>query len=60
VHTQNVTSTTWVIAHNMGFYPSISVVDSGGTVVVGDVTYDSVNQVTVRFSVAFSGKAFAN
>jgi len=60
VHDQQVPATTWVITHNMGRQPSVSIVDSGGNLVIGDVQYDSVNQVTVTFSAAFGGKAYLN
>lgn len=60
VHTQNSADSTWVIVHSLGRYPSVTVVDSAGSEVVGDVTYDSDNQVTVRFTAAFSGKAYLN
>lgn len=60
VHTQNIAQDTWVISHGLGRYPSVAVVDSALNVVVGDVTYDSTNQVTVRFSAAFGGTAYLN
>lgn len=57
-HTQDVASDTWVITHNLGFYPNIVVQDSALSVVEGEITYDSVNQVTLTFQSAFSGKAY--
>ena len=57
---QAVPTATWVIAHNLDRHPAVSVVDSAGTVVFGEVTYDSANQVTVRFSSGFAGKAYLN
>lgn len=59
-HVQGATSDTWVVVHNLGYVPSVTVIDSGGTAVVGDVTHDSLNQFTVRFAVAFSGTAYAS
>ena len=64
-HNQNSVSDTWVIVHNLGKFPSVTVVDSGGTVVTGNVVYDSNNQITLTFFangnlVAFSGKAYLN
>lgn len=57
-HVQNSTSNTWVIVHNLGYEPGgVQVFDSGGTQVIGDVTHDSANQLTVTFSSAFSGVA---
>lgn len=57
-HTQSSPSTTWTIIHNLGYHPSVTVVDSADSAVVGDVTYVSENQLTVTFSVAFGGKAY--
>lgn len=60
VYTQNVSSAVWVINHGLNKYPSVSVVDSAGSMVVGSVLYDSLNQITITFSAPFSGKAFFN
>lgn len=60
VHVQNEASNEWSIAHNLGKYPSVTVVDSAGSVVYGDVVYDSDHRLTVRFTSAFSGKAYLN
>lgn len=57
---QNVPSTVWYVEHNLGKYPSVSVVDSGNNVVVGDVTYVDDNNLKIQFSSAFSGKAYMN
>ena len=59
-HNQAVASSEWIITHNLNKYPSIEVVDSGGSMVIGDVTYNNTNQITIKFSAAFSGKAFLN
>jgi hypothetical protein len=58
--TQGVPSATWIIQHNLNKYPSATVVDSGGNVNIGDITYDSKNQITIRFSAPFSGEAYLN
>ena len=60
VHTQNTTSSTWVVTHNLNKFPSVSVVDSAGTKVIGQVDYDSLNQITLTFKASFSGKAYFN
>jgi hypothetical protein len=57
-HVQSVPSTTWTIVHNLGYYPSVTVVDSADSAVIGDVSYVSDNELTVSFSVAFGGKAY--
>jgi hypothetical protein len=58
IHNQGSASSTWNIIHNLGYYPSVTVVDNGDNVVVGDVSYISVNQVSVSFSASFGGKAY--
>ena len=58
VHTQGAVATTWTINHALGGYPSVSIVDSAKTVVIGEVTYISTTQVVVNFTSAFSGYAY--
>lgn len=65
VHNQSVASDTWTITHNLQRFPSVTVIDSGNTVVKGNVLYNSNNQLTLTFfsggsAVAFSGKAYLN
>lgn len=57
-HTQGSASDTWVINHNLGFKPNVTVVDSAGTIYEGEITYTNTNSLTVSFSAAFSGKAY--
>lgn len=59
-HTQGTPATVWTINHNLQKHPSITVVDSGGTVVLGNIQHVSPTQATVTFGVAFGGKAYAN
>lgn len=58
VHIQSVASSTWNITHNLHFIPSITVVDSAGTVVEGTYDYPSSTSVVLSFSSPFSGKAY--
>jgi hypothetical protein len=58
VFDQAAPASTWVINHNLGGFPSISVVDSANTVVFGMVTYVNNTQVVLTFSAPFSGKAY--
>jgi hypothetical protein len=60
VFTQGSPSATWVIAHNMNKYPSVTVVDSGGSVVIPSVLYTDLNNITITFGSATSGKAYLN
>lgn len=60
VHTQVASASTWTITHNLERWPSVTVVDSGGTVIIPDVHYTSANQLEVSFGGATSGKAYLN
>ncbi len=51
---------TWVINHNLGKYPSVSTVDSAGSIINGAITYNNENKITVVFTSATSGKAYLN
>lgn len=59
-HYQTIASDTWEITHNLGKNPSVTVIDSAGSEVEGDIEYDSVNMLTMTFSGAFSGTAYLN
>ena len=60
VFTQGVPATTWTIPHNLGNFPSVSVVDSTKRVVNGTIDYIDDNNLTVTFGAPFSGQAFLN
>ena len=60
VHTQNIASDIWEINHNLGKYPAITIVDSAGTLVVGEILYLSLNSVRITFIGGFAGKAYFN
>jgi len=57
-HTQQVPSASWTISHNLNFNPNVTVVDSAGTNVEGEVRYTNPNQLVVVFSSAFTGYAY--
>ena len=57
---QNLAATTWDITHNLAKFPSITVIDTGNTVVFGEYDYVSNNRVLLTFSAAFAGKAYLN
>ena len=57
---QTVPDTIWDINHNLGKFPSITVIDSGNTVVVGEYEYIDNNNVQLTFNAAFAGKAYLN
>jgi hypothetical protein len=58
VHTQSVPSDEWGIDHDLGWYPNATVLDSAGTVVEGEIEYESVDRIVLRFSSGFSGRAY--
>ena len=59
-HEQSVAAATWNVTHNLGRYPSVTVVDSAGSKIVGDVQYTSENTLTLTFSAPFAGTAYCN
>ena len=64
IFTQVVPSTAWgtngIVTHNLGKFPSITVIDTANTVVTGQYTYIDNNNVTLTFSAGFAGKAYLN
>lgn len=59
-HSQGVPAATWTINHNLNRFPSVTITDSTGLMVEGDVYYPSGVQIVLYFSAAFSGTAFLN
>jgi hypothetical protein len=61
VHDQGVAAATWTIEHSLYTRPAVYAEEtSTGSVLEGAVTYDSLNQLTITFSAAVSGRAFLN
>lgn len=60
VFTQIAASAVWLISHGLGTQPSVTVVDSGESVVFGDIQYIDSNNLIITFSAAFGGKAYLN
>ena len=60
VYNQVTSSDVWEITHDLDKYPAVTVVDSGGSVVVGEIVYIDKNNVRITFTSAFSGKAYFN
>lgn len=50
----------WKVVHNLGKRPAVTVVDSAGTAVIGEVDYLDDNTVRLTFCAAFSGAAYFN
>lgn len=60
VFTQSAPSALWLIVHNLGRYPSVTVIDSSGSIAEGDITYTDGDTLSVAFSASFSGVAYLN
>jgi len=67
LHTQSSASNSWTVNHNMGKYPSVSIVECDptanevdGDLVIGEVTYNSINQLTIKFASDIRGVAYIN
>jgi hypothetical protein len=60
IYEQEIASDSWTINHNLNTYPSITIVDSGGNTVIGSENYIDKNTVEIKFSAAFTGKAYLN
>lgn len=56
-YTQQTPLNTWVIAHNLGYKPSVSTLSVGGVVMLGSVTHLSDNVVQIDFNTPVSGSA---
>jgi hypothetical protein len=60
VFTQGSPSATWSIAHNLGYFPSVTVVDTGGSEIIPTLVYVDIDHVTLTFGSPTSGKAYFN
>lgn len=60
IYTQSVASIKWLIPHNMNKYPAVTVKDSEGNIVIGELEYTDVNNVKITFSSAIGGTAYLN
>lgn len=57
---QGVASDNWVIEHNLGRNPSVTIVDSSGNVFYPAVQYIDLNTLVVTMNGATTGKAYLN
>lgn len=60
VHDQQVASDTWVVVHNLNKYAAVNIVDTSNDIIMGEVKYNNLNQLTITFTAAISGKAYLN
>ena len=59
-HHQSVPTDIWEIHHTLRSHPSVTIVDSGNSVVFGEVTYVSLDLIRIEFKGEFSGVAYLN
>jgi copper chaperone CopZ len=58
---QQVASDHWIVTHTWpGGFPSVTIVDTSGNTVEGDVIYTSATQIDLFFTVPFSGYVYLN
>jgi hypothetical protein len=58
VHIQNTISNEWNIAHNLGFFPNVTVLDNANRVIEADVQYVNINNAKIVMNVGISGTAY--
>jgi hypothetical protein len=59
-HTQSVASTDWSITHNLGKYPSVTIIDNAGNEIWTQVEHIDINNLVIRFNNPHSGTASLN
>lgn len=59
-HVQSAASSQWLITHNLGKRPGVTVVDTSGRRVFGGVFYVDENSLSLTFSAPFSGECYLN
>lgn len=60
IYTQNIPNNVWSITHPLNKFPSISIKDSAGTNVYGEINYIDISTLTITFNSSFSGVAILN
>ena len=59
-HIQSVAAAVWTVPHNLGRYPSITVVDNLGGQLYPDVRYLDADIAQITHSVPLTGRAYCN
>ena len=60
VHSQGLANSIWTINHKLGKLPSVTVLDTAGTEVIGNVMMVDDNNIIIVFNSSFSGTATLN
>ena len=56
-HVQSSPSAEWVVNHNLGVRPAVSVLSPGGVEVLASITHASTNQLRIYFAQPQTGSA---
>jgi hypothetical protein len=58
-HDQSAPSSTWTVVHNLGYRPGgVSIEDTLGRDVEGEIAHINTNSLTISFLAPFAGKAY--
>jgi len=61
VHVQNTAAAIWNVTHNLNKKPSVTIIDSAGSIILAKLVYVNLNTVTIDFDgSATSGEAIFN
>jgi hypothetical protein len=57
---QSAAASTWVVNHNFGKYPAVTVYSVGGKEMLAEVVHVSTNQVLVMFDTPMTGRVICS
>jgi hypothetical protein len=57
IHDQVLLSAMWLVVHDLGKHPAVSVEDGGGSTIIGSIQYLDNNRLTITFRNAITGRA---
>jgi hypothetical protein len=60
LHQQDAPAKEWIVVHDLNKFPSVTVVDSANSEVIGDCVYLDRSALRLIFSAPFSGLAYLN
>jgi hypothetical protein len=56
-HVQSSPASTWIINHNLGYKPDVTLYTTGGVVMYAEIVHISNNQTQIIFTIPTSGVA---
>jgi hypothetical protein len=60
IHYQIIEDLVWSVTHGLNKYPKIDIIDLNNRKIDGEIIYIDLNNLTVNFDVALSGKVICN